>query len=84
MHLVPSIFLRTPSIYRIFSYRNTKGCELYLSLFVRFVEAFSLFCGMAIRNAAQYEKAVVSEAKLQVAFEVMNYQAAASGVEANR
>ena len=50
----------------------------------RFVEAFSLFCGMAIRNAAQYEKAVVSEAKLQVAFEVMNYQAAASGVEANR
>ena len=51
---------------------------------LRFVEAFSLFCGMAIRNAAQYEKAVVSEAKLQVAFEVMNYQAAASGVEANR
>ena len=48
------------------------------------MEAFSLFCGMAIRNAAQYEKAVVSEAKLQVAFEVMNYQAAASGVEANR
>jgi hypothetical protein len=27
---------------------------------------------MAIRNAADYEKAVVSEAKLQVAFEVMN------------
>ena len=32
-----------------------------------FVEAFSIFCGMAIRNAAEYEKAVVSEAKLQVA-----------------
>ena len=38
----------------------------------RFVEAFAIFCGMAIRNAADYEKAVVSEAKLQVAFEVMN------------
>ena len=62
-----------------------RGCELYLAFdCCRFVEAFSLFCGMAIRNAAQYEKAVVSEAKLQVAFEVMNYQAAASGVEANR
>ena len=36
-----------------------------------------------IRNAAQYEKAVVSEAKYQVAFEVMNYQAAASEVEAH-
>ena len=35
------------------------------------------------RNAAEYEKAVVSEAKYQVAFEVMNYQAAASGVEAH-
>jgi hypothetical protein len=42
------------------------------NLFSRFVEAFSIFCGMAIRNAADYEKAVVSEAKLQVAFEVMN------------
>ena len=50
----------------------------------RFVEAFSLFCGMAIRNAAQYEKAVVSEAKLQVAFEVMNYQAVASENEATK
>ena len=38
----------------------------------RFAEAFSIFCGMAIRNAADYEKAVLSEAKLQVAFEVMN------------
>ena len=36
------------------------------------------------RNAAEYEKAVVSEAKLQVAFEVMNYQAAASEVEASQ
>ena len=44
----------------------------------RFVEAFAIFCGMAIRNAADYEKAVVSEAKLQVAFEVMNYQATSS------
>jgi len=31
----------------------------------RFVEAFSYFCGMAIKTAAEYEKAVVSEAKLQ-------------------
>ena len=63
--------------------RDTLKLRDFFYLF-RFVEAFSLFCGMAIRNAAQYEKAVVSEAKLQVAFEVMNYQAAASGVEANR
>ena len=35
------------------------------------------------RNAAEYEKAVVSEAKYQVAFEVMNYQAAASETEAH-
>ena len=35
------------------------------------------------RNAAEYEKAVVSEAKYQVAFEVMNYQAAASETEVN-
>ena len=39
-----------------------------------------IFC---FRNAAEYEKAVVSEAKYQVAFEVMNYQAAASEVEAH-
>lgn len=49
----------------------------------RFVEAFAIFCGMAIRNAADYEKAVVSEAKLQVAFEVMNYQATSSTEEAS-
>ncbi len=48
----------------------------------RFVEAFAIFCGMAIRNAADYEKAVVSEAKLQVAFEVMHYQATSSADEA--
>ena len=49
----------------------------------RFVEAFSIFCGMAIRNAADYEKAVVSEAKLQVAFEVMNYQSTSPSDETN-
>ena len=32
----------------------------------RFAEAFSLFCGMAIRNAAAFERAAESEAKLQV------------------
>ena len=32
----------------------------------RFLEAFAIFCGMAIRNAAEYERAVVSEAKLKV------------------
>ena len=32
----------------------------------RFVEAFAIFCGMAIRNAKEYERAVVSEAKLNV------------------
>ena len=44
-----------------------------------YMYAFLTVC----RNAAEYEKAVVSEAKYQVAFEVMNYQAAASGVEAH-
>ena len=48
----------------------------------RFVEAFSLFCGLAIRNAAAYEKAVQSEAKLQVAFDTMNYQASSTEEEA--
>ena len=50
----------------------------------RFVEAFSVFCAMAIRNAVDYEKAVLSEAKMQVAFEVMNYQAAAKSVDATQ
>ena len=44
------------------------------------VNRYTHFC---FRNAAEYEKAVVSEAKYQVAFEVMNYQAAASEVEAH-
>ena len=47
----------------------------------RFVEAFTVFCGMAIRNAADYERAVVSEAKLHVAFEVMNFQATSNAEE---
>ena len=37
---------------------------------------------MAIRNASEYERAVESEAKLKVAFDVMNYQASASEDEA--
>lgn len=48
----------------------------------RFVEAFAVFCGMAIKNAAEYERAVVSEARLSVAFDVMNYQASASEEDA--
>ncbi len=48
----------------------------------RFVEAFSIFCGMAIRNASDFEAAVLSEAKLQVAFETLNVQAASSEDEA--
>jgi hypothetical protein len=48
----------------------------------RFAEAFSLFCGMAIRNAAELERTLMSEAKLQVVFEVMNYQASSSEEEA--
>ena len=54
------------------------GADYFTNNDERFVEAFAIFCGMAIRNAADYEKAVVSEAKLQVAFEVMNYQATSS------
>jgi hypothetical protein len=48
----------------------------------RFTEAFSLFCGMAIKNASDFETAIVSEAKLQVAFETLNVQATASEEEA--
>ena len=40
----------------------------------RFAEAFALFCGAAIRNAKEYERALLSEARLSVAFDVMNYQ----------
>ena len=29
----------------------------------RFAEAFAIFCGMAIRNAQEYERAVLSEAR---------------------
>ena len=50
----------------------------------RFVEAFTVFCGMAIRNASDYERAVLSEAKLQVAFEVMNFQAASNADDASQ
>ena len=50
----------------------------------RFAEAFSLFCGMAIRNAAEFEKALMSEAKLQVAFDTINYQASSSEEEAKQ
>ena len=57
--------------------------ERFTSNDERFVEAFSIFCGMAIVNAADYEKAVVSEAKLQVAFEVMNVQATSNMEEAS-
>ncbi len=40
----------------------------------RFADAFSVFCAMAVRNAREYERAVVAEARLSVAFDVMNYQ----------
>lgn len=61
----------------------SEQCDLgFTSNDERFVEAFAVFCGMAIRNAADYEKAVVSEAKLQVAFEVMNFQATSTEEEA--
>ena len=59
-----------------------RGCLQFTKNDERFVEAFSVFCAMAIRNAVDYEKAVLSEAKMQVAFEVMNYQAAAKPEDA--
>ncbi len=57
-------------------------CQMFSHNDERFVEAFAVFCGMAIRNASDYEMATVSEAKLQVAFEVMNFQAASNADEA--
>ena len=48
----------------------------------RFVEAFAVFCGMAIRNASDFERTTLSEAKLQVALQTMNYQASSSEDEA--
>ena len=62
--------------------KDVKDCLHFTSNDERFVEAFSVFCGMSIRNAADYEKAVLSEAKMQVAFEVMNYQVSANTEEA--
>ena len=61
--------------------KDVFNCVHFTSNDERFVEAFSVFCGMSIRNAADYEKAVLSEAKMQVAFEVMNYQVSANVTE---
>ena len=62
--------------------KDVEDCLHFTSNDERFVEAFAVFCGMSIRNAADYEKAVLSEAKMQVAFEVMNYQVSANTEEA--
>ena len=73
----------TRDVLGVISLINKEGEGFFTENDERFVEAFSLFCGMAIRNASDFERAVVSEAKLQVAFETMNYQAS-SGEDESR
>ncbi|XP_059093820.1 cGMP-specific 3',5'-cyclic phosphodiesterase-like [Tigriopus californicus] len=41
----------------------------------RFVEAFAIFCAIAIKNANDYEAAIKATARVEVAFDTMNYQA---------
>ena len=38
-------------------------CSRFTENDERFAEAFAVFCGMAIRNAQEYERAVLSEAR---------------------
>jgi len=47
-----------------------------------FVEAFAIFCGMAISNVTHYEAAIVAMAKQQVTLEVLSYHATAPLEEA--
>jgi len=66
----------------VISLINKETSDFFSENDERFVEAFSIFCGMAIRSASDFEAAVVSKAKLQVAFETLNVQASSSEEEA--
>lgn len=48
----------------------------------RFVQAFGIFCGIAIRNVSQFEAASEAEARCQVALEIMSYHADSDPKEA--
>jgi len=41
----------------------------------QFVEAFGVFCGIALRNVSQFETAKEAEARAQIAMEIMSYHA---------
>jgi len=41
----------------------------------QFVEAFGIFCGIALRNVSQYEVAIEAQARAQIAMEIMSYHA---------
>ena len=66
----------------VISLINKETSDFFSENDERFVEAFSIFCGMAIRSASDFEAAVVSKAKLRVAFETLNVQASSSEEEA--
>ena len=66
----------------VISLINKEKSDFFSENDERFVEAFSIFCGMAIRSASDFEAAVVSKAKLQVAFETLNVQASSAEDEA--
>ena len=40
-----------------------------------FVEAFGIFCGIALANASNYEQLRCAEARKQVALDIMSYHA---------
>ncbi|XP_023323155.1 dual 3',5'-cyclic-AMP and -GMP phosphodiesterase 11 [Eurytemora carolleeae] len=48
----------------------------------RFVEAFGIFCGIALRNVSQFEIVQSAEARCQVALEIMSYHADSDPKEA--
>ena len=66
----------------VISLINKEKSDFFSENDERFVEAFSIFCGMALRSASEFEAAVVSKAKLQVAFETLNVQASSAEEEA--
>ena len=46
-----------------------------------FVEAFGIFCGIALANVSNYEQLKTAEARKQVALDIMTYHAASSPEE---
>ncbi|KAM9834400.1 cGMP-specific 3',5'-cyclic phosphodiesterase [Syngnathus typhle] len=50
----------------------------------QFLEAFAIFCGLAIQNTQMYETVARAMAKQQVTLEVLSYHASASAEESQR